>query len=60
MLAGAIMVWIFSPGSPLNPTALAAGGVVFLIVGVLILVADLFETLLSRGQTALVDGLQAG
>jgi hypothetical protein len=35
-------------------------GVVLLIIGVLLLITELLENLLTKGQTALVDGLQAG
>lgn len=35
-------------------------GAILLVVGVLILITELMEVWLTRGQTALVDGLQAG
>jgi len=44
----------------LNWTITGGIGAVLLIVGVLILITELFEVWLTRGQTALVDGLQAG
>lgn len=44
----------------LNPVFLGVIGVVALVVGLFLLMTDLFESWLSRGQTALVDGLQAG
>ena len=60
LVAVAIVLWNFNSGLTFNYTALAIGGVILVIVGILIFVADFFETFLSRGQTVLVDGLQAG
>ena len=39
---------------------LATAGGLMLIVGLLLLITELMENWLSKGQTALVDGLQAG
>jgi uncharacterized membrane protein len=39
---------------------LAVGGTVVFIIGLLLLITELMENWLSKGQTALVDGLQAG
>lgn len=47
-------------GLSLNPAILGVMGVLLLVVGLFLLVTDLFVVWLSRGQTALVDGLQAG
>ena len=44
------------PGIPL----IGVVGVVLLGVGLLLLVTELVENWLSKGQAALVDGLQAG
>ena len=44
----------------LNWTITGGTGVVLLVIGALILITELMEVWLSRGQTALVDGLQAG
>jgi hypothetical protein len=44
----------------LNWTITGSTGAVLLVVGALILITELMEVWLSRGQTALVDGLQAG
>jgi uncharacterized membrane protein len=38
----------------------AAVGAVLLVIGLILFITDRLETLLSGGQTALVDGLQAG
>jgi hypothetical protein len=39
---------------------LATAGALMLIIGLLLLITELMENRLSKGQTALVDGLQAG
>jgi hypothetical protein len=42
-------------------SVLAVGvAVLFLVVGLIVLVTELFEGWLNRSQAALVDGLQAG
>jgi hypothetical protein len=38
----------------------ATAGALMLIIGLLLLITELMENWLSKGQTALVDGLQAG
>ena len=38
----------------------AAISILFLVLGVVVLIVDILEVWLSRGQAALVDGLQAG
>jgi len=38
----------------------AVAGAVLLAVGLLLLITELMESWLSKGQAALVDGLQAG
>jgi len=40
--------------------AIALAAAVILVVGVLLLIMELMESWLSKGQAALVDGLQAG
>jgi len=45
---------------PTENLLLLGAGIVLLIVGVLLVVTELLESLLTRGQRALVDGLQAG
>ncbi len=44
----------------LSIPALSATGAVLLVVGLLLLVTELLERWLIKGQAALVDGLQAG
>jgi hypothetical protein len=46
--------------SSLNLTLLGGLGALVLFIGALLLITELLETWLSRGQAALVDGLQAG
>jgi hypothetical protein len=41
-------------------TMLAIAGTVVFIIGLLLLMTELIENWLSKGQAALVDGLQAG
>lgn len=41
-------------------TVVAVAGVILLVVGLLLLITELMESWLSKGQAALVDGLQAG
>ena len=50
MVGGPMVDWIV-------PLAM---GVILFVVGIALFVTELFETWLSRGQRALVDGLQAG
>ncbi len=66
MMLGVVLV-AFSIGSmlahfssfPSIPVLGAAGAILF-VVGLLLLVTEIMESWLSKGQTALVDGLQAG
>lgn len=39
---------------------LGGAGAVLVVIGLLLFLTELLETWLSKGQTALVDGLQAG
>jgi len=57
-LAG-ISFWFVSVHSPLD-LSVAIIGVLFLVVGILIFITEMFESWLSHNQAALVDGLQAG
>jgi len=52
--------WFSSSAFGADSTVLMLCGLCLVVVGILVFVADLFETFLSHGQTALVDGLQAG
>lgn len=46
--------------STLSVSLIGGVGTVLLGVGLLLLITELMEVWMSRGQTALVDGLQAG
>jgi hypothetical protein len=39
---------------------LGVAGALLVVIGLLLVITELMETWLSKGQTALVDGLQAG
>jgi hypothetical protein len=43
-----------------NVPILTTAGALMLIIGLLLLITELMENWLSKGQAALVDGLQAG
>ena len=55
-----ISLWIINVHSRLSLSVTIILGVLLLVVGILIFITDLFESWLSHGQAALVDGLQAG
>jgi ABC-type transport system involved in cytochrome c biogenesis permease subunit len=60
ILIGNLVSWIVGAHFPLNSTLEMILGVLLLLVGVLIFITEMFESWLSHGQAALVDGLQAG
>ena len=60
MIASSLIASIAHLALPLANALVGAIGVLFLIVGLLVLIAEILESFLSRGQVALVDGLQAG
>ena len=43
-----------------NVPVWAVAGAILLIIGLLLLITELLENWLTKGQAALVDGLQAG
>jgi uncharacterized membrane protein YidH (DUF202 family) len=43
-----------------NVLVFGAVGVILIVVGALLLITELMENWLTKGQAALVDGLQAG
>jgi type IV secretory pathway VirB3-like protein len=51
---------VFHVVLPVNSILVAAVAVLFLLVGLIVLVTELFEIWLNRSQAALVDELQAG
>ena len=60
LIASSITASILRDTLPLGSSLLVDIGVLLLIVGLLLLISEIFESLLTRGQTMLVDGLQAG
>ena len=50
---------VFHVVLPVNSILVVALAVLFLLAGLIVLVTELFEMWLNRGQAALVDGLQA-
>jgi hypothetical protein len=55
-LSAAVLHYDLRGGSGL----VAAISILFLVLGVIVLIMDIFEVWLNRGQPTLVDGLQAG
>jgi len=65
MVLGAILVGfsaatVMTHGSTLGAWLSAGVGISLIVIGLALLVTELLERWLSGGQTALVDGLQAG
>ena len=60
LIVFSVLIMVTSYGLHLNPVAPGVVGVLLLLLGLFLLITDLFEMWLSRGQLALVDGLQAG
>ena len=60
LIASSITASILLDTLPLGNSLLGGIGVLLLIVGFFLLISEIFESLLTRGQTMLVDGLQAG
>ena len=54
-----IWSWIIGMNPPLGFITILLG-LLLLVVGILIFITEMFESWLSQGQAALVDGLQAG
>ena len=54
------IVTALSHGASLNVWLTATTGVILVVIGLALLITTLLEAWLSGGQTALVDGLQAG
>lgn len=55
-----IWSYVSRSSSALGVSLIGGVGAVLLGVGLLLLITELMEVWMSRGQTALVDGLQAG
>ena len=52
--------WIVNAYSPFSSTVMIIFGVLLLGLGIIVMIIERFESWLSHGQAALVDGLQAG
>jgi len=57
---GALMATISHYVLPLSNVVMVTVGILLLAVGLIVLITEMLELWLSRGQAALVDGLQAG
>ena len=55
-----LLSWVVAATSPFNSIVIIILGMVILVVGILVIVTEMFESWLNRSQAALVDGLQAG
>lgn len=60
MISSSVIASIMHFTLPLGNPLFGGIGVLLLIAGLLVLITEILESLLTRGQTALVDGLQAG
>ena len=60
MLAAGVGLWLLGIMLSVNPSLVVVLGTVVLMVGLIVFVTERFESWLNRGQSALVDGLQAG
>ena len=60
LATGALIATISHYVLPLSNVVMAAVGILLLAVGLILLITETLELWLSRGQAALVDGLQAG
>jgi membrane-bound ClpP family serine protease len=59
-LVALAVILIVSNESTLSWIILVAIGSILFLIGIVLLIMELLETWMSRGQRALVDGLQAG
>ena len=60
LIAFAILSVLIRSAPFANVPILVAAGALLLVIGVLLLITELMENWLTKGQAALVDGLQAG
>ncbi|MGD0177479.1 MAG: hypothetical protein ABSC50_11705 [Candidatus Bathyarchaeia archaeon] len=60
LIAFAILSVLIRSAPFANVPILAAAGALLLVIGLLLLITELMENWLTKGQAALVDGLQAG
>ena len=59
MCVAGVSLWINAVPSPFLSVTIILG-VVLVVVGILIFTPEIFESWLSHGLAAIVDGLQAG
>lgn len=59
-IASSLIASILHDSLPLGNSLVGGIGVLLVIVGLLVFITEIFEAFLTRSQTALVDGLQAG
>ena len=60
LFATSVSAAVFHCNLRIGSGVIAAISILFLALGAIVLIMDIFEIWLSRGQAALVDGLQAG
>jgi hypothetical protein len=60
LLATSVSAAVLHFNPRMGSGVVAAISILFLALGVIVLLMDILEVWLSRGQAALVDGLQAG
>ena len=60
MIVSSVIASILRDALPLGNSLVGGIGVLLLIIGLIVLITEILESFLTRGQTMLVDGLQAG
>ncbi len=60
LATGGLMATISHYVLPLGNVVMATVGILMLAAGLIVLITEVLELWLTRGQAALVDGLQAG
>jgi multisubunit Na+/H+ antiporter MnhE subunit len=60
VLVTSLVSWMLRLPVRFNSPLVAVVAAFLIAIGVLVLITEMFESWLNRGQAALVDGLQAG
>ena len=60
LIVSSVIGSILRDTRPLGNSLVGGIGVLLLIIGLIVLITEILESFLSREQTMLVDGLQAG
>ena len=60
VLVPSLVSWMLRLPVRFNSPLVAVVAAFLIAIGVLVLITEMFESWLNRGQAALVDGLQAG